>query len=154
MYTKIILMNSCFVSSSNWFYLCYFWFYGDLKRCLVSFADGCIQGPTIFLAASERDFWTCYLHPASNDFCCWYTPDFTCIYVTVPSKSNEMGGCNLERKCATASSVPQHIAHFRFRLRPPISLLLLDMVTYYVFRRWIYMYIAFIAVLTKTFTIQ
>ena len=26
------------------------------------------QGPTIFLAASERDFWTCYLHPASNDF--------------------------------------------------------------------------------------
>ena len=69
------------------------------------------QGPTIFLAASERDFWTCYLHPASNDFLLIYTRFHVYIeYVTVPSKSNEMGGCNLERKCATASSVPQHIA--------------------------------------------
>ena len=27
----------------NLFYLCYFWFYGNLKRCLVCFADDCIK---------------------------------------------------------------------------------------------------------------
>ena len=45
-------------------------------------------------------------------------------------KSNEMNGCNLERKCATASSVPQQIAHFRSKLRPPVSFLLLGTVTF------------------------
>ena len=43
------------------------------------------QGPTIFLAASERDFWTCYLHPASNTFCV-DIHHISRVYVTVPRK--------------------------------------------------------------------
>ena len=42
---------------------------------------------------------------------------FFTIIVTVPTKSNETGGRNLERKCGTASSVPQQIAHFSSKLR-------------------------------------
>jgi len=52
----------------------------------------------------------------------------TKTYVTVPSKRNNTGGCNLERKCA----LMRQIAHFPSKLRPPVSLLLLGKVTYIV----------------------
>ena len=41
---------------SNLFYLCYFWFYGDSKRCILSFADDCI---------TLVNFW---FHPTIHSF--------------------------------------------------------------------------------------
>ena len=47
----------CF-QSSNLFNLCYFWFYGDLKRCLVSFADDCIHKFNAFCQNKNiSDLW-------------------------------------------------------------------------------------------------
>ena len=49
------------LQSSNCVYFCYFWFYGNSKRCLVSFADNCIPYQVSLKAVKVDVFFWAHL---------------------------------------------------------------------------------------------